>query len=139
MDAWPTQDFDRRLATAGRVVILFGGGWCPDSRIFLPAFQEADSESPLRFARADLARSHDARWEGYRIERTPTVIYFEHGEELERVEALPHAGLDRDRFEAFLQTVHDVQDGPVSERMLSRARSKQQREARAAGPKRRAK
>lgn len=138
MDAWPAEGFDRRLAEAGRVVVLFGAEWCPDSRIFLAAFEEADAESPLRFARVELARAQDARWDAHGIARTPTVVYFEHGEELERVEALPHAGLEHDRFEAFLQTVHDVQDGPVSERMLSRARSRQQREATAAGPKRRA-
>lgn len=136
-DAWAAEEFDRRLARGGRVVVLFEATWCPHSRIFAPLFEEADTESTLRFARADLSDAADPRWRAYGIERTPTVAYYEHGEELERVESLRHQGLDRDRFESFLETVHELQEPSVSERKLSRARSEQQRAARAGGPTRR--
>ena len=125
----PPEDFERRLAEAGRAVVLYHASWCPHSRVFLPDFDEADAESPLPFLRADLRDLKDPRWEAHAVRVTPTVAYVEHGEELERLEAAPHTGIDADRFHAFLETVAALQEPekgtprrrPVTGRSPSRA------------------
>lgn len=134
MDAWPVADFDRRLGRAGRVVVLFENASRPASRAVLRALEDADAESLVNFARARLVGAADARRRAYRIVRAPTLVYFEHGEELERSEAPRGGALHADDVASFLEGVHAIQEPEVNERLISRARLLQQRAARAAGP-----
>lgn len=118
-DAWAPAEFDAQLARAGRVVVLFHRASCAKSRAFAATFDEADVTLPLPFARAVLA-PRDPRRRALGIRRTPTVVYFEHGEELERVEATPHETIDPDRFDWFLETIMELQEAGINERKLKR-------------------
>jgi hypothetical protein len=52
----------------------------------------------------------DPRWDDSRVQVVPTVVYDEHGEELERVEATRGRGLGSGAFEEFMETVEDLQE-----------------------------
>ena len=112
VDEWPASVFARELREREKVVVLFYGKWCKHSRDFLPLFDAAEPEANVAFVRADLTRD-DARWDAHNIEIVPTLVYFEHGEELERVDGLRGRGLSPSDLEEFLATVDGIQEEPV--------------------------
>ena len=109
-DEWPAEGFAEELAARDRVVVLYYADWCPFSRVLLKAFEEAEPEASVPMARANLRHAADPRWRDARVRVVPTVAYYEHGEELERVEARHGRGLDGGAFEDFMETVEDLQE-----------------------------
>lgn len=106
------------------MVVLFHAAWCPFSRIFLRDFEALEPEANVPFARADLRHPLDARWDDHRVSVVPTVAYFEHGEELERIEAGRGMGLSKRDLEDFLEVVDALneEEKPRPKRRLSRRR-----------------
>jgi thiol-disulfide isomerase/thioredoxin len=107
---WPAEGFARALSQADRVVMLYHADWCPFSRIFLPVFEAAGPESSVPFARADLRHPLDPRWDDQGVRVVPTLVYYEKGEELERVDGVRGHGLDRHDMEAFLDVVETLNE-----------------------------
>lgn len=113
VEAWPARASEALLRERDRVIVLFAGDWCPAARAFAPLFDAAEPEAVVPLARIDLRRALDRRWERYGIEVVPTLVYFEHGEELERCDGVPEHGLTVRDLEEFLETVASIQDEPV--------------------------
>ena len=113
MDEWSAAEFARELRERDRVLVLFHASWCPFSRIFRPIFEAAEPEASVPFATTDLSESADPRWDDFAIEVVPTLVYFEHGEELERLDGVRGRGISRAEFERFLDDVHAIQEEPV--------------------------
>ena len=67
----------------------------------------------MPFARADLKHPMDPRWDEHRVHTVPTLAYFEHGEELERLDGVRGKGITRAELEAFLAEVEAIQEEPV--------------------------
>lgn len=109
-DEWPVEDFAAELGARDRIVMLYYADWCSFSRVFLRAFEAAEPEASVPFARANLRHPTDPRWNDARIAVVPTVVYYEHGEELERVAAKRGFGLSADDFDQFLEAVEDLQE-----------------------------
>lgn len=109
-DEWPAEGFRDELAARDRVLVLYYADWCPFSRAFLPSFEAAEPEASVPMARANLRDARDPRWEDARIPRVPTLVYYEHGEELERLESRRGLGLEAADFEQFMETVEDLQE-----------------------------
>lgn len=112
VELWPREGFDALLADRARVVVLFGGALCPLSRAFLPVFEAAEPDANVPLARAALSPRRDARRARYRVDVTPTLAYFEHGEELERCEGVPLRGLSARDLEEFLALVDGLEEEP---------------------------
>lgn len=104
------EGFAARLAREDRVVMLYHASWCPFSRIFLPDFEAAEAEASVPFARADLRHPLDPRWDDHGVHVTPTLVYYEKGEELERVDGVRRHGLDKADLEAFLDVVETLNE-----------------------------
>ena len=113
IEEWPRGEFERELRSRDRALVLFHADWCPFSRAFLPLFEATEPEANVPFARANLLQPMDPRWDEHRILTVPTLVYFEHGEELERLEALRGRGIGRVDLERFLEDVHGIQDEPI--------------------------
>lgn len=113
IEEWPADAFARELRSRERALVLFHAGWCPFSRIFMPLFEAAEPEASVPFVRADLRHPMDPRWDEHRVHTVPTLVYFEHGEELERLDGVRNRGLSRADFEQFLDDVNGIQDEPV--------------------------
>jgi thioredoxin 1 len=113
VEEWSEESFERELAGRERVLVLFYADWCPFSRAFLPDFDRAEPEASVPFVRANIADSNDPRWKRHGVQHVPTLVYFEHGEPLERVDPIPHGGLTRRDLEDFLETVEGIQEEPV--------------------------
>lgn len=107
------EGFAGDLRARDRVVVLYHAGWCGFSRRFLPLFEAAEGESSVPFARADLSHPLDPRWDDQGILVVPSLVYYEHGEPLERLDGLRGIGLKAADLEAFLEHVEAIQDEPV--------------------------
>lgn len=115
---WPAAGFEAALRERERLVVLYYADWCPFSRMLLPLFEAAEPEASAPFARANLRHPQDARWDDARVHTVPTLVYYESGEELERVEAVRRKGLARADLEDFLETVDAIQPEPVLPRRM---------------------
>lgn len=112
IEEWPRDRFLDELRARDRALVLFYASWCPFSRIFLPQFEAAEPDAPVPFVRADLKHPMDARWDAYGIRAVPTLVYFEHGEEMERVDAVRGSGLTKRDLEDMLEYVAAYEDEP---------------------------
>lgn len=113
VEAWSAREFDASLRARERVLVLYDALWCPHAAIVRARFEASEPESPVPFARALLARQRDARRAAYGIRRVPTLAYYEHGEELERVEGLPRLGLSARDLDEMLALIESIQEEPV--------------------------
>lgn len=106
------EGFGRELARRDRLLVLYHAGWCPFSRLFLPVFEGAEGESSVPFARVDLRHPLDPRWDDMEIRVVPTLVYYESGEPLERLDGLRRVGITKRDFEEFLEHVEAIQAEP---------------------------
>ena len=79
------------------VCALFYASWCPFSRRFLPEFERAAGVHEKSFACVKVDDLVDLCDE-YAIDVYPTVIFFEKGKVLDRVDGVLGAGIDVGRF-----------------------------------------
>jgi thioredoxin len=89
--------FQDALKTNDRVCALFYASWCPFSRRFLPDFDEAARANKDHFSCVKVD-DHEDLCEEYGINVYPTVIFFENGKVLSRVDAALGVGIDVGRF-----------------------------------------
>ena len=91
------RQFQDELAASERVCALFYASWCPFSRRFLPDFDEVARSNQDHFSCVKVD-DHEDLCEEYGINVYPTVIFFEKGKILSRVDAALGVGIDVDRF-----------------------------------------
>lgn len=112
VEEWPAAGFEAALRERERVVVLFDATWCKHARAIRPAFEAAEAEAVVPFARTSLRRMLDPRWERFGIDVVPTLVYYEHGEELERCDGVKGIGLSPRDLEEFLELVASIQEEP---------------------------
>ena len=84
---------DDIIKTKGRAFILFYASWCPHSQRFLPIFEKHSKgreQSCMRVMIDDKASIMDE----YSVEYVPTVLVFENGKLIKRLDAVPGLGLN---------------------------------------------
>jgi len=91
-----------RSAKEGVDVIVFFGGWCPDSRQEVPHFLRLADEAGIPSSRIRLyaldrtKKSDDGQTAQYGIERVPTFIFLKGGKELGRITEFPSTTIEAD-------------------------------------------
>jgi len=91
----------KTITAKDKAVILFYASWCPFSRAFLPVFErhaESRAERLLRFLVDDAPEICDA----YDVEVYPTVLFFEKGKVVRRLDGVAGRGLDEGRLTEFI-------------------------------------
>ena len=83
-------------------VVLFHATWCPFCRAFLPAFEEATKGSKLEVSEAVVDDEDNPLWTEHAIELVPTVIFFENGKPVKRLDGRMGVGLTREEIVAAL-------------------------------------
>lgn len=90
------------IRTRDRLFVLFYASWCPFSRAFLPDYVDCaglgDSPGYVRI----LCEDYDEHVEKYGIEVYPTVLYFEKGKLVRRLDGKHLAGLSRKALDKFI-------------------------------------
>ncbi len=92
-------------ALAGRkVVALFHATWCPYCRAFRPVFQRlAGQDTGYQPLEVVLDDEQNPLWDRYSIEAIPTVLFFEDGKVVRRLDARRGIGLDETMFRSALE------------------------------------
>jgi thiol-disulfide isomerase/thioredoxin len=94
------QELNECLKAQPKVAVLFYASWCPFSRRFLPLFeQQAKGKECYRRVIVD---ELDDLVDKYEIEFYPTVIYFEKGKIVRRLDAVHEVGLNDDQLAKFV-------------------------------------
>lgn len=106
-DEWPPEGFEAEVAAFDRLAVLYHGARDVD---LVAAFLEAGAFSSVPIARARIRRAGDPRVATMRLRGLPTLAYYEHGEELERLEPKAGRDLTADEVEAFFATIEEVQE-----------------------------
>jgi hypothetical protein len=82
-----------RLARQGRFAVCFGAAWCPWTRRIVRKFRGWERESELPIVIADLTDRKSPLWDQFRISITPSVLCFENGEVVLRLDGRRLIGL----------------------------------------------
>jgi len=80
------------LKSKDRAIVLFYASWCPFSQRFLPVFEKFSQDKTracLRVVTDDKASLCDK----YSVEVVPTVLVFEKGKVVKRLDGTPGVGL----------------------------------------------
>jgi thioredoxin 1 len=97
------QDFGGgRLRRPGRWVVDFTATWCPFCRDFLPVFRAVDGRLDAEMAFADVTDESSPLWEEFAIGAVPTVIEFEEGRPVRRLDGVLGVGLSTAQLARFL-------------------------------------
>jgi thioredoxin 1 len=93
--------FEAALKADKKLVILFYASWCPFSRAFLPIYERCTVDNPTPCMRV-MVDENEELCDKYDIEIYPTVLVFEDGEVVQRLESGPHVGLNEKQLKKLL-------------------------------------
>ena len=96
------QQFRTALDSNERVCALFYASWCPFSRRFLSDFENAARTKAKEFSSVRIDDLDDLCDE-YDISVFPTVIFFERGDVLARLDGVPGAGLQPGQLSGLIE------------------------------------
>lgn len=88
------------IRSRDRLIVLFYASWCPFSQAFLPTYRKHAAAGEPCYVRI-LVDEGDALTEKYSIEVYPTVLYFEKGKVVRRLDGIYHRGLSKGQLEDF--------------------------------------
>jgi len=83
-----------RLSRSGTWAVGFLADWCPFCRSFEPEFAKLALRDGASRVVADLTDEDNPLWERFRIEIVPSVIVFQDGDPIFRVDGKGGYGLD---------------------------------------------
>ena len=93
-------ELEEAVRTRDRIMVLFYASWCPFSQAFLPTYREHAAAGDPCYARI-IVDNGDPLVDKYGIEVFPTVLFFEGGKLLRRLDGVFHRGLTRGQLEDF--------------------------------------
>ena len=93
-------ELDAAIASRDKLMVLFYASWCPFSRAFLGTCRKHASGGAFDYARIVVDDDHPLT-EKYAIEVYPTVLFFEKGQLVRRLDGVYHRGLSQDQLEDF--------------------------------------
>ena len=91
------QDLEKVLKEKDPCFVLFYADWCPFSLRFLPIFETCAKKTNSRCYRMTIDE-HPDLCERYGIEVYPTVIFFEKGKVVKRLDGIHGVGLSEQQF-----------------------------------------
>ena len=94
------EELEAAIRTRDRLMVLFYASWCPFSQAFLPTYRKHAAAGEPCYARI-LVDDGDALTEKYSIEVYPTVLFFEKGKVVKRLDGIYHRGLSKGELEDF--------------------------------------
>jgi thioredoxin 1 len=95
MERLAPDDFDGdRLRRPGRYLVCFVATWCPFCRAFEPRFSARGSRLGATGAFADVSDEESPLWERFHLDAIPTLVAFEDGAPVGRIDGVLGRGLD---------------------------------------------
>jgi thioredoxin 1 len=94
-----------RAVRKGRSAVLFRARWCPFCRAFEPIFRRVAGRDGHALVGAMLDDEANPLWIEYQVEVVPTVLFFEDGRQVERLDGESGVGLAAADLEAALDRI----------------------------------
>ncbi|MGZ5423328.1 MAG: thioredoxin family protein [Candidatus Aminicenantales bacterium] len=94
------EELDESIRTRDKLMVLFYASWCPFSRAFLSTYMAHAASGDPCYARI-IVDEGDPVVEKYQIEVFPTVLFFEKGRLVHRLDGGYHRGLTQGQLEDF--------------------------------------
>ena len=94
------EDLEEAIRSRDKLMVLFYASWCPFSQAFLPTYLAHAAAGDPCYARI-IVDEGDPLVEKYRIEVFPTVLFFEKGAVVRRLDGAYHRGLSQGQLEDF--------------------------------------
>jgi thioredoxin-like negative regulator of GroEL len=99
-------DLTKHLSQNKRVLALFSSSWCPFCQRFTGAFNKNVGNYKFDLILCvNLDDSNSPLWEEYSVEAVPTLILFENGEIVSRLDAGLGVGLNEKQLVDWLKRV----------------------------------
>lgn len=95
-----TEDFEAAVASRDKLMVLVYASWCPFSQAFLPVYLAHAAAGEPCYARI-IADDDDPLVERYAINVFPTVLFFEKGRLVRRLDGIYHRGLTQGQLQDF--------------------------------------
>jgi len=97
-------DLDKKLSECPQVLVLFYASWCPYSQEFLPIFEKHAKGKDQKFCRVVTDEMPECE-EKYEIDVVPTVIYFENGLVVKRLDGVRGSGLEEKQLSSLIREI----------------------------------
>lgn len=91
------------LKSKEKIFVLFYAPWCPFCQRFLPIFEKFSLDKTRKCARV-VTDENEGLCEKYSVEVVPTVLVFEKGKLVKRLDALQGVGLSEKELMDFVET-----------------------------------
>ncbi len=96
------EDLDTQVA-GERTAVLFHATWCPYCREFVPVFDKLlQNGAGWKAVEAVVDDEDNPKWLTYDLEVVPTVVFFEGGKPVKRLDGVRGRGLDEGALRAAL-------------------------------------
>jgi thiol-disulfide isomerase/thioredoxin len=95
------QDLEKILMTKNTFFILFYAEWCPFSQRFLPVFENCTKETTHMCYRM-MIDEHPDLCEKYSVVVYPTVLFFENGKAVKRLDGTYSVGLNEKQLRELI-------------------------------------
>jgi thioredoxin-like negative regulator of GroEL len=93
-------ELEAAIKSRDKLMVLFYASWCPFSQAFLGTYRQHAAAGDPCYMRI-LVDDGDPLAAKYSIDVFPTVLFFEKGRLVERLDGVYHRGLSQDQLEDF--------------------------------------
>jgi thiol-disulfide isomerase/thioredoxin len=98
------QDLNSQIKTNEKVLALFYASWCPYCKSFVPVFDKKVVNLNVGCIIHVLLDDYDnPLWDNYSVEAVPTVIFFDKGKAIKRLNGKFGVGLSEKQLKAWLE------------------------------------
>jgi thioredoxin 1 len=99
------QYLEKILQTKDTFFILFYAEWCPFSQRFLPIFERCSKDTTHECYRMKID-DFPHLCDRYAVEVYPTIVFFEKGKVVERLDGTHGVGLNERQFQELIKACH---------------------------------
>jgi thiol-disulfide isomerase/thioredoxin len=99
------QALEKILQSKDTFFILFYAEWCPFSQRFLPIFERCAKDTTHQCYRMNIDE-YPHLCDRYSVEVYPTIVFFEKGKAVERLDGTHGVGLNERQFQELIKVCH---------------------------------
>jgi thioredoxin-like negative regulator of GroEL len=101
-------DVQARIQSTPRLLVLFEADWCGYSAMFRPEFEAYAATGSVPAVIADFTHAPDPEWDAFHVATVPTVILYEDGEEIARINGRAIVGIRKKDFRALTANIPEA-------------------------------
>src|SRR5512146_1803072 len=93
------ENLNKQIEANPKTLALFYASWCPLCRSFMSTFnRQAEKDKSVFFMKVRIDEDENPLWETYSLDSVPSIILFENGQVLRRLDCERGIGLSENQF-----------------------------------------